>query len=323
MKNIFRLLACLFVLPAATGPVARAEDTNLLDGVAAVVEEGQILRSDVNRAAGQIYRQLMTRYEGPELEEKLKAAYDEVLNTLVEHQVILAAYPNADQKTLDSHVDDQIEQIVRVQFNGDRAAFLAALAEQKMPLEMWRREKKQQALVSSIVREEISRKVVVSPSAVAERYEAEKSKYRSPPAIKLRMIVIGAGQDDGEKARKRKLADEIRAKAAGGEDFSGLAEKFSEVAAESGGDCGWQEYKDIKGDLLKDVTNLAVNAVSEVLGAGGSYYILKVEDTRPEQVAPLEKVRPEIEQQLMVEEFSRLYDAWIARLKKRVYVKII
>jgi len=311
------------VLIAACRMAGGEEVSNVVDEVVAVVENRPILRSDVNRAAMPVYRQLMESYGGRELEEKMKAAFNDVLSTLVDRHVILSIYTNAQQRALDAYVDDQLDQVVRAQFKGDRTAFLTALAEQKMPLDTWRLEKKQQALVSSIVREEITGKIMVSPVAISQRYETDRDRFKTPPAVKLRMIAISRGSNDEENAQKKKLAGELRDKAVRGEDFAELAGKFSEQAAESDGDCGWQEYKDIKGDLLAGITNLAAKGISEVLEAGGSYYIFRLEDVRPEGVVPFDQVRAVIEQQLAVEEFTRLYDAWIARLKKRVYVKVI
>jgi parvulin-like peptidyl-prolyl isomerase len=57
--------------------------------------------------------------------------------------------------------------------------------------------------------------------------------------------------------------------------------------------------------------------------AGDSFLIFKVEARRGEKEIPFEEVSGEIERQLKQKEQSRLYDMWIARLRKHAYVKVI
>ena len=74
-----------------TNAAPEAPEAIALDGVAAYVNERVITVSDVLGVIQPVQRQLMGRYRGDELKQRLQEAYSEGLQSLIERNLILDA----------------------------------------------------------------------------------------------------------------------------------------------------------------------------------------------------------------------------------------
>lgn len=79
----------------------------------------------------------------------------------------------------------------------------------------------------------------------------------------------------------------------------------------------------LREDLAKVAFSVPVGKASDVVDIGKQFCILKVEDRVDADIVPFEQVQPRIERELRRVESRKLYDAWIARLRKDAYVKIV
>ena len=112
--------------------------------------------------------------------------------------------------------------------------------------------------------------------------------------------------------------------------------KFSGLFSRSAGDDYWvYQYENAqavsgkhygvdpttkKQSLLEQRTFADTNAVAS-LPPPTEYYLMQVEDRRPEHFKPLSEVRPEIENTLKLVEHDRIEKLWIERLKKKTFVR--
>ena len=77
--------------------------------------------------------------------------------------------------------------------------------------------------------------------------------------------------------RKRRMAEEIIGKLAGGAEFERMAQMYSEDSTRDlGGDWGWVERKTLAEPLEKAAFSLPKGKVSNIIELGGNFYILKV-----------------------------------------------
>jgi parvulin-like peptidyl-prolyl isomerase len=61
--------------------------------------------------------------------------------------------------------------------------------------------------------------------------------------------------------------------------------------------------------------------ISDVIPTDENFYILKTEGRKNGTVIPFEKVQETIRETLQKQETQRLFEAWIARLKKNAFIK--
>ena len=119
------------------------------------------------------------------------------------------------------------------------------------------------------------------------------------------------------------MIEEIRQKIVEGAEFGDLARMYSEDdKQEAYGDWGWIDRRTLNESLSKSAFALKAGEVSKVIELGGSYYLLFAEAKKAATVKPLKDVRDEIEKTLLQTERQKLQASWIAKLRKKAFIKM-
>ncbi|MEI7879476.1 MAG: peptidyl-prolyl cis-trans isomerase [bacterium] len=321
MKRSFLILAVMALAFDTKGGAVT------LDGVAAYVDDTVVTVGEVNEAIGPALPQWRQIYEGAELAAKIKEAYGEALDDLINAKLILKAY-EADTKInkdgVEKYVEKKVTDFIQDRFGGDRQEFLKALREEKLSVEEWRRRMRERVIVSMMRSREVDSKVVISPRDVREIYGAHPEKYHQEEQVKLRVILIHGSTNATDSAVREASVAAAVSQLKAGADFLEMAKKLSEDGkAQQGGDWGWVETKDLRPELAAPLAGLATNSVSGVIRLDGDYYLIKLEERRPAGILPFESVRGDIEKELRRKEGRKLTAVWIARLRKDEYIKVV
>ena len=318
-----RFLVCMLaglggVLPPGTAPAV------LVDGVVAYVNEHVVTAGEVQNAMAPVVQRLRAKYRGKELAEKAQEAFREALNMQIDRFLILDAYNTQQGRIPKWVVDQRIEQIIREEFKGDRAALMDALTRDRQVFDNWREEIQDFIVVSSMRSAAVAQNIRVSPAAVQEYYSKNTEKFVKPSQVHIRMIVLRKTESPEETARKQAQAADIRKKIKDGADFGETATKASEGRkATEGGDWGWVKPEDLQPELIQAIAKMKTGEISDLIDTREEIYIMKLEGRRDPAVVPLEEAQAEIEMELRKVEAERLYKAWIVRLKEKAYVKIL
>src|ERR1700737_1903303 len=116
----------LFFLLIAVGflvPQIKAADPEVIDGVAAVVNGDVITFSQVQEVSGPREKTLREQYSGQELIDKIKEARLAALGDLIDRELILQEFKKKEYHIPDYAVEQEIDGIVKDEFQGDRQAF--------------------------------------------------------------------------------------------------------------------------------------------------------------------------------------------------------
>lgn len=311
-------LLCLLALPL-TGHARGLP----VDGYAAVVNQRVITAGEVLALIQPAREQLEATYKDNELKGKLEEAYQAGLDALIERALILEEFAKQGGQIPDRLVDSQVNDMIAERFHNDRAAFLEALADERMTLDEWREETKNRLIVMIMRRREVVDKAVVVPRKIREAYESRQGQYDVSEQVRLRLIVLQKGETPQDEEAKRTEAARILARIEAGEDFGELAKTLSEGAkASEGGDIGWVDPRALRPELNRAVEKMQPGQTSEVIALGDEFYILKLEGRKNPSVVAFDDVRGQIEEELRRAEEDRLYKAWIERLKRKFYVKV-
>ena len=316
-----------FLLGGALQSVS-AQQAEVVDGVAAIVNNDVITISQVRELVGARERAMREGYNGPDLADKIKEMRLGALKDLVDRQLIIQEFRSMQEKGAnipDYVVDDRVQTIIREEFGGDRAAFIRTLQAQGYTLTRFKEIEKEKIIVQAMRQAKITDNFVVSPKQIQDFYDKNKSAYTVPDQVKLRMIVIREGSSDVIGANKRQTAEEIREKIVGGAEFERMAQMYSEDEATSdlGGDWGWVERNTLNEELTKTAFSLKAGETSKVLQIGDSYYILFVEARKNASLKPMAEVREEIERNLIQQERMKAQQRWIDTLRRKAYIKIM
>jgi parvulin-like peptidyl-prolyl isomerase len=328
------LITVLAVLALNVPPICRAAysaEPQVVDGVAAVVALGD----DKNPAKGEVitYSQvrelvaprekvLRAQYTGNELAAKLKEAREAALKDLIDRQLIIQAFKKENYQVPDHFVEQQMHEIIRENFGGDRNTFIKTLEAQNYTLGEFKKMETEKMIVQAMRSKNVKKSTVASPLKVEEFYKAHRDQFTAKEQIKLRMIMIPSHAADGQAAAQKALADEIFAKLVNNAEFERLAQIYSEDSTrDQGGDWGWIERKTLAAPLEKVAFSLPVGKISHIIEFSGNYYILKVDEKHGGDIKSLAQVRGEIEKFLVQQEAQDLQDRWLATLRAKAYIK--
>mgnify|MGYP001577987695 CR=1 FL=1 len=156
---------------------------------------------------GPTRQQIQIAYKGEELEARIKKAYEESLNAIVDRYLILDSYSKLEQKLPEWVIEDRVSEIIHESFKGERTEFMSSLAKNKMTYDEWHDQVRDHIIVSAMRNERIDRHVRVSPKAVRQAYESNPERYRPPDKVSLRLIMLKRGSTADETAATRQQAE--------------------------------------------------------------------------------------------------------------------
>ena len=322
------VLACRAFLSLAilTVPLVRASVAapDVVDGVAALVNNDVITFSQVRELVGPRERSLRNTYTGDELVKKVREARQGALNDLIDRQLILQEFKKKEFSIPSHMIDDKIDSIVREDFGGDRQAFVRTLQAQGFTMTKFREAERDKIIVQAMRYQNANPDFIVSPGKIENLYLNQKTEYTTPEQIHLWMISIDKGTlvAKNEKDPQREMAEEIRGKLVKGAKFEEMARLYSQDSSrQSGGDWGWLDKKTLNEGLTNTAFKLDVNKISPVLESGNSYYLLKVTERKQAYTKPIGEVRPELEKKLFTDERARKQDQWIEGLREKAFIK--
>jgi peptidyl-prolyl cis-trans isomerase SurA len=304
-----------------------AQQSEVIDGIAAVVNGDVITYSAVRELIGARERSLRSAYQGADLETKLKEMRLAALKDLVDRQLIIQEFKKKekDGAAIPAYViDDRVATIIREEFGGDRSAFVRTLKTQGYTVTKFKEIERDKIVVQAMRKAFVKDDFVISPNQIQAFYDKHKTEYSTPEQIKLRMIVLREGGDNdmGPAGGKKEMAGEIRQKLASGADFARMAQMYSEDSQQTDGDWGWVDRKTLNEALTKEAFALRAGEISKVIEISNSYYIMMVEARKNAAVKSIGEVRDEIEQNLINVERNKALQRWLDTLRQNAYIKI-
>jgi peptidyl-prolyl cis-trans isomerase SurA len=313
----------VFALTLAFLPVCLPAQ-EVLDGIAAVVSSGGredvITFSQVRELIGPTEAQIRKDYRGAELTEKIKEIRLKAINDLIDRQLVLQEFYKNKFQIPEHVIEDRLQAIIREQFGNDRSAFVRTLQAQGYTIEKFREVEREKVIVSAMRSQNVKGDIIIPESRIKEYYQKNREDYAEEDLIKLRMIAIRKAENGSDI--RRGMIEEIRQKITEGAEFQDLARMYSEDSTQdAGGDWGWINRRTLNESLSKTAFSLKVGQVSPIIELGNSYYLLLVEARKNGVVKPLATVHDEIQAKLIQQERQKKGDEWMARLRKKAYIK--
>jgi len=310
----------LTVLPICWA--AFAQEPQVVDGVAAVVNGDVITYSQVRMLSAPREKLLRSQYTGQELANKLKEARELALKDLIDRRLVIQAFKKESYEIPDHIVDQRMREIIRESFGGDRNTFIKTLEAQNYTLGEFKEKEMERIIVQAMRSKNVKTSLIVPPTKIEEYYKQHRDEFTSKEQIKLRMIMIPSHADTGNSAAQKAMAEEVLGKLASGAEFDRMAQVYSEDSTrDMGGDWGWIERKTLAAPLEKVAFNMPVGRISNIIDYAGNYYILKVEDKHGGTTRSLAEARSDIEKKLIQQEAQQLQERWIASLRAKAYIR--
>jgi parvulin-like peptidyl-prolyl isomerase len=295
-------------------------EAELVNGLDSIVHDSVITFQEVDDAASLIAQRLRDQYanQPDELRKQLANAYKETREELQERDLILHEFATAGYNMPESIIDEQFEDYIKSKY-GDRVTFTKTLQQEGVTYEKARQDYRDTFIVEQMRYKNISSAIMISPHKVETYYDERKDDFKEEDKVKLRMIVL-TNAPDGDTTQTKKLAEEILGKLKDGASFADMASIYSQ-GSQPKGEWDWVEKSVLRKELADVAFSLKPGERSGVIETPGAIYIMLVEDKKEAHVKPLAEVRDQVEKLLLAKERTRLQQQWIAKLKKKTFIR--
>jgi peptidyl-prolyl cis-trans isomerase SurA len=277
-------LAALLVLAAAAPAWSQssrqvATRGDLLDRVAAIVNDGVVLESELDEQMQVIGARL--RQQGGELPPEA-VLRQQVLERLVLQEIQMQRAKKAGIRIGDENLNSALADVAQ-RNNMTLAQLPQALEQQGIDYGVYRESIRRELTLQVLRQRDVIQRINVSPRELEQFLEKQKSRPSELNEYNISHILIAVPQaatpQQLDEASRR--ATDVYERARRGEDFSRLAvaNSNSQTALE-GGALGWRKGPEIPTVLADLVGRLKSGEVSEPLRTPSGYHIVRLNDVR-------------------------------------------
>ena len=258
MKN--NALVLLGFLFSSLFPQERAQ---IIDGVAAIVENSVLLKSDLVQMINMVaIQQRLDPKEDPVAFLKLQ---ESVLQSMVDQKVVLemASLDSiiVEEKEVNQSLDQQVQMLIAQSGSEEEAEKMLGQSLRSFRDEFWF--DMQDRMISERYQQQLLNAISTTREEVVGFYETYKDSLPLLPLrAKIRQLLIKIPPSDSSKMETIKLLNNIRKQIMEGESFAALAEKYSiDPSRNLGGGLGWVK----RGSLVKNFETVAFTLDSGII----------------------------------------------------------
>ncbi len=305
--------------------LSTASAQQVLDGIAAIVNDNIITISEVREAMAFEALELDKRYYGTELEMRRRDLFRKTLDPLINVEIQLERAKNLQITVKESEIDRQVNQL-KAENNLTDAQFEEVLQGRGITLEAYREQVGRSLLLTKVVNYEVRSRLVITETELQEAYEQQQERFRIADEWTVSHIVffVPEGGTAEEDTQARQKADTILQQLRGGGDFAELARQHSEgPSAENAGLLGTFRTGELVADFENAIAALQPGEISDPVRTESGWHIIRLEDAEAGGHQPLEAVREELTNELLRTKTERNYAEWIESLRQQSYIKIL
>jgi peptidyl-prolyl cis-trans isomerase SurA len=258
----------------------------LLDRVAAVVNDGIVLRSDVESQLQTVSERL--QQQGQQLPPR-NVLRQQVLERLVLQELQMQRADRLGLKVSDEQVNAALNDVAarnKIKFSD----LPAALEAQGLNYRDYRDEIRKEMTLQMLRQRDVIARVYISPREVDQCVAKRKASPNADNEFNLAHILIATPSTATEKqiAERTSRAQGVYQRAKNNEDFAQLAITYSDSGtALEGGALGWRKASQLPSFVADIIPTLQAGDVTEPIRTPSGLHIFKVLEVRGGQAATL------------------------------------
>lgn len=281
MKTLLSLTACALLLPG----VASAQTQELsargqqLDKIVAIVNEGVVLRSQVDQQVGAIVARL--RQQGGQMPP------ESVIRQQVMERLVLQELQAQRAQRLGIVVSDEmLNTALRdvAQRNGvpfDQMPTM--LAQQGIDYAAYREEMRREMAISLLRQRDVYARIYVSPRELDQAIERQAGQADENAEYDVSHILLSLPESATaqQMSQVERRAEEIYQRAVGGEDFGQLALSYSQAqSALERGKLGWRRSAQLPQFIADEIAKMEPGQVSRPMRTPSGFHIVRLDGSR-------------------------------------------
>ena len=281
MLKIKYLLTSIAMTMAATSVLADelSETGEFLDGVAAIVNEGVVLKSELNRQADLIIQR------ATEQGMKLPPAHilmEQVLERLIVEEIQTQRANRIGIQISDQMLNTAISQVA-AQAGSSFEELPQVLAEDGVDYGEYRRDMRRQMLLEQLRQIEVTGRISVSAREIQQCLANLEDNIVVNSSYNLGHILVSIPESATAEqiAEAEEEANLVYSRLEAGDDFGQLAIRYSDSATGlEGGDLGWREGSQLPTLFSDVVEDMSIGDFSKPMRAISGFHIVKILDLR-------------------------------------------
>lgn len=275
MKN-WRTLILGLMFTASTTSFAAPQQ---LDKVAAVVNNGVVLESDVNNMLQTVT--MNARNAGQQIPDQATLR-QQILERLIMDNIVMQMAGQMQISIPDQAVDGAIEDIAR-QNNMTLAQMKDRLKRDGMSYDKYRSDIRKEMMMAEVRNNEVRRRVVILPQEVDSLANLISTQNAADTELNISHILIPLPENPTEEqmnAAKEKVTT-IMNELQHGADFGKLAITYSaDPQALKGGNMGWSRLQELPGLFAERLQTAKSGEIVGPVRSGVGFHILRVNEVR-------------------------------------------
>jgi peptidyl-prolyl cis-trans isomerase SurA len=286
MRRIAILLAPMALLAGPIlSPPAHAQTRELatrgvlLDRVAAIVNDGVVLNSELDDQVAAVADRLKSQKLELPPQNVLR---QQVLERLVLQEIQSQRANRAGIKVPDETLNNALAEVAQ-RNNIPLSQLPEALQQQGIDYASYREDMRKELTLSLLRQRDVLQRISVTPREIDMFLAKQANTPSADDQYNVSHILIAVGQaatpEQLDQAGKR--AQDVYQRAKGGEDFAKLAVAYSNAqTALDGGALGWRKGSELPTFLTDVIVKLKPGEVSEPLRTPTGYHIIKLNEVR-------------------------------------------
>lgn len=274
------------VLVAVLGcAAAQAQDRELsasgelLDGIAAVVNDGVVLKSELAAEMDRIVKRLEANGTKVPPERQLAP---QVLERLVVSRIQLQRCERVGIKVSDETLNNALANIAQ-RNNIPLAGLPDLIRSQGLDYQEYRNDMRDQIAIEQLRQRDVLSRINVTPREVDEYLarQAGRAAFNMEYDLSQILVAVSPNATPEQVEAAEKKVNEVAARIRAGEDFARLAVEYSDgQQALEGGALGWKKGDELPTLFADVVPGLAKGQVSEPIRSGSGFHLVKLNDQR-------------------------------------------
>lgn len=292
-KVIYAATLCSAGLLGSAGQALQAQEAALsdsgilLDRIVAVVDDGVVLKSELDERVARVTEQLRAQGTRMPPQDLLR---DQILESLVVQQVQMQRAERIGIRIADEQLNLALERVAarnQIPF----AELPARLAADGIDYTAFREELRREMTIEALRQRDVNARIQVSESEIErwlQQNEANRGNQLDYDVSQI-LIALPANPDQAQVASTRVRADDVYARLEAGEDFAELA--VAESAGQqalSGGRLGWRRGSRLPQQFAAAIQALSAGEVSAPIQSSSGFHIFRVNEIRGGQERVLE-----------------------------------
>jgi peptidyl-prolyl cis-trans isomerase SurA len=289
--NYKQFFGAVLLLVAAVGTAhAQSKELSssgvLLDRVAAVVNDGIVLRSDVERQMQTVSERLQQQNQQLPPRNVLR---QQILERLVLQELQMQRAERLGIKVSDEQVNQALTEVAarnKIKFSD----LPAALEAQGLDYRDYRDEVRKEITLQGLRQRDVIAHVYISPREVDQCMAKRKSSPNADNEYNLAhiLVAIPASADEKQIAERTSRAQGVYERARKNEDFAQLAINYSDSGtALEGGALGWRKASQLPSFVADIIPNMKAGDVTEPIRTPSGLHLFKVLEVRGSQGATM------------------------------------